>query len=269
MEGKEFLQKVWSEQGTGFGFVCVRSGPTSWQDRAFKIPDELEEITIPPLEQGDIYFSPNLYKRPKRRQELVLDSCFLYADLDPVDPWAIDDEYEPSIAWESSPGRYQALWRIGQHLTPSTHGFLNKRLTYFLKADRGGWDATQVLRLPGTVNHKYDDRPPVTLLWFNTAHQRRDWRPIVEYQLPRAKFPKATGRPVKLKDLPAGLRGKLQAKSANGDRSKVLWRLERQLLQAGYSEHQVFYLVKGTVWNKFAPDDERLRQEITRAATVR
>jgi hypothetical protein len=85
--------------------------------------------------------------------------------------------------------------------------------------------------------------------------------------MPADDVPKYTGKKVATSKLPAGIRAKLKAKTANGDRSRVLWRLERQLLDMGYTEHQVFYLVKPTVWNKFAPDNDRLRQEISRAAT--
>lgn len=267
MQGKEFLQTVWSEQGKGWGFICLKTGPTNWRDIAIKVPDELASFRVPDSSLGDIYFSPNLFKRPRRQKELMLESCFLYADLDQVNPWNIDDEWEPSIAWESSPGRFQAMWRVGQMLTPETHGFINRRLTYFLKADRGGWDSTQVLRLPGTINHKYDSKPQVVFLWGTTVRQTRDWKQVLEHEMPAV--PKFTAKRIDKRKLPAGIRAKLQAKSANGDRSRVLWRLERQLLQLGYTEGQVYLLVKPTVWNKFAPDDDRLRQEITRAAGAR
>lgn len=267
MKPVDFVRDVWSEQGKGWGFICLKTGPTNWRDIAYKVPDELDRVRVPNPGEGDVYFTPNLFSRPRRNKELMLESCFLYADLDQVDPWSIDDEWEPSIAWESSPGRFQALWRVGQHLTPDTHAFINRRLTYMLKADRGGWDSTQVLRVPGTVNHKYPERPQVKLLWFTTDRQTRDWKKVLDHKMPAV--PKFTAKRIDKRKLPAGIRAKLGAKSANGDRSRVLWRLERQLLQLGYTEGQVYLLVKPTVWNKFAPDDDRLRQEITRAAGTR
>lgn len=177
MDALEFLEKVWSEQGEGFAFLSFREDgdPTSWRDLAFKFPGDT--IAIPDSKLGDVYFCPNLFSRPRRRKGLVLPSCWLYADLDTVKPPSVDDPpmrkrktsdnpvLEPTIAWESSPGRYQALWHIDQHLPEEAHSKVNQKLTYALGADRGGWDITQVLRVPGTINHKYAGKPEVKLLW--------------------------------------------------------------------------------------------------------
>lgn len=133
---------------------------------AIKFPDEwkLGDGILNPHLDGDLYFTPNLFSRPRRRKELVLPSRWLYADLDQVDPHTIDDP-QPTIAWESSPGRYQCLWLLDRALEPQQHSDTNKRLTYLVGADKGGWDLTQVLRIPGTFNHKYDEKPKVKLLW--------------------------------------------------------------------------------------------------------
>lgn len=162
MDALEFLEHIWSCQGEGFAFISIRSGPNSWRDLAYKFPDTPIEIPDPSL--GDIYFCPNLFARPRRRKGLVRASCWLYADLDKVEPES-DAELSPTIAWESSPGRYQALWHIDKHLPEEQHSMVNRKLTYALGADKGGWDITQVLRVPGTINHKYAEKPEVKLLW--------------------------------------------------------------------------------------------------------
>jgi RepB DNA-primase from phage plasmid len=169
MDALQFLYTIWGEQakavqtGPAFAFVSLRSSPTSWRDFAYQFG--ADEIELPDSSLGDIYFCPNLFSRPRRRKELCLPTCWLYADLDTVEPIDNDAELSPTIAWESSPGRYQAAWHIDRHLEPHMHEILNRKLTYALGADRGGWDLTQVLRVPGTVNHKYDAKPEVTLLW--------------------------------------------------------------------------------------------------------
>lgn len=165
MDALDFLEHVWKQQGEGFAFVSFRSGPTSWRDLAFKFPRD--EIKLPDAALGDVYFCPNLFSRPRRRRGLVLPSCWLYADLDRVKPPEGDDEQSlvPTIAWESSPDRYQALWHIDKHLPEEQHSQVNRKLTYALGADKGGWDITQVLRVPGTINHKYNEKPEVKLLW--------------------------------------------------------------------------------------------------------
>lgn len=169
MDALEFLHAVWEKQGKGFAFLSLRTGPQEWLDLSYKYPSDT--IELPDPREGDVYFCPNLFSRPRRRQELVLPSCWLYADLDEVRPpkgTLITGEYavlQPTIAWESSPGRYQALWHIDKHLDAESHNTLNRKLTYALGADKGGWDLTQVLRVPGTINHKYVGKPKVKLLW--------------------------------------------------------------------------------------------------------
>jgi len=181
----EFLFRVWGQQadalekGSAFVFLSLRRGPNEWEDLAYKWA--CDEIVVPDPQEGDVYFCPNLFMRPRRRKELVLPSCWLYADLDKVKPYKAEHmvlglcshghghrmnrDLEPSIAWESSPGRYQALWHLDRPLRPLEHSALNRKLSWALGADKGGWDITQVLRVPGTINHKYDEKPEVKLLW--------------------------------------------------------------------------------------------------------
>src|SRR6266576_1431987 len=165
MNALEFVESVWQEQGEGFAFLSLRTGPRRWRDFCFKYPQD--EMVLPDDSIGDVYFCPNLFKRPRRRKGMMLPSCWLYADLDTVDPRGIELPVfeKPAAAWETSPGRYQAIWLVEKGLEEEQHSYFNQRLTYKLDADKGGWDVTQVLRVPGTVNHKYKDKPEVKLLW--------------------------------------------------------------------------------------------------------
>jgi hypothetical protein len=50
---------------------------------------------------------------------------------------------------------------MSRPIDPATAEQLNERLTYAMGADKSGWDLTQLLRPPGTQNHKYEGAPPV------------------------------------------------------------------------------------------------------------
>jgi len=76
-----------------------------------------------------------------------------------VNPEAIS--WVPTIAIESSPGRYVGIWLTDEPASEQ----INRRLTYAIGADRGGWDLTQVLRVPGTISHKYVPSVTVRTLW--------------------------------------------------------------------------------------------------------
>ncbi len=40
---------------------------------------------------------------------------------------------------------------------------MNRRLALVMGGDQSGWDLTQLLRPPGTHNHKYEDTPLIVL----------------------------------------------------------------------------------------------------------
>lgn len=254
---QEFLEDVWiSQPSPGWGFISVKDDVV-WRD----IPVEVigGSFDMPELpEEVDLYFTPNLFSRALRRQEFVLPSSWLYADLDGVDPHVLPEGLTPSVAWETSPHRYQAMWWVRGQLEPEAHSSVNKQLTYRVGADRSGWHCTKVLRIPETTNYKYPSRPQGRMLWDSLRNVRIDPQQIKSRVRPVA--PVAQSR-----ELPLGVQMKLLAKVATGDRSKVLWRLEHQLLECGYTPDQVFWALRGTVWNKWGPDDDKLRAEIERA----
>lgn len=168
MEPLEFLEHVWFKQKQREGYVFLSfKEDESWIDLAFRLGRD--EIELPDAALGDIYFCPNIFREGRRRRELVLPSRWLYADLDEIFPYDIAKQHgrvlKPTTSWESSPKRYQALWLLDRALNPEEHDDVNQKLTYQLGADKGGWDITQVLRVPGTLNHKYEEKPEVKLLW--------------------------------------------------------------------------------------------------------
>src|SRR5262249_34793485 len=46
---------------------------------------------------------------------------------------------------------------------------LNRRLAYAMGADRSGWDLTQLLRIPGCRNYKYEGAPESRIIHFDDA----------------------------------------------------------------------------------------------------
>jgi hypothetical protein len=174
MDPLDFLRLVWDAQGEGFVFLSFKDTTGGWHDLGYSYPGD--EIELPDASLGDVYFAPNLFKVCKRREEHVKKSCWLYADLDTVNPREIShlatradksirEDLSPSIAWESSPNRFQAMWKLDEHIKRKRHKEMNQHLSYLIGADKGGWDITQVLRVPGTINHKYEEKPEVRLLW--------------------------------------------------------------------------------------------------------
>lgn len=237
----------------------------------------------------DLYWCPSLFEYDTRRSDLASDEHALWADLDTTDPRDIND-YPPTIAWETSPGRYQGLWIISQGdiQGASWPGNENQRLTYYIGADPSGWDTTQLLRIPGWANHKleyrekYGSPPEGRLLWTNG----RTYLPDEFEDLPEVQGALATGditealaeeveaidphkvlARVKLK-LTQRVRDLISSRVAEGDRSSILWEIERSLADAGCSITEIVAVVRNSVWNKFegrADELKRLILEATKA----
>jgi hypothetical protein len=276
---KRFLERVWEAQPQqdGFVFVSVKDWEDgTWEDNPCPYP--LESLRLPTMK--DLYFAPCIFARDRRRKENALPGRWLYADLDEVDPRSLD--IEPTIAWETSPGRYQALWQLRRPLRPEQLEILNQKLTYATGADKGGWSLTKVLRVPGSISTKREYDYNVQTLWshgpvygagdlYDRVRDVETPREVVG-NLPPLKLPKASAARLKRRyreRLPMTARRLLGASEApEGTRSERLWKLERILVEAGIPPEQVFVMVKASVWNKYrgqAREDKQLWTEIQQA----
>lgn len=232
---------MFAEQPQGYIFIAWKEQSGKWHDRSFKSVSEAESF-VATLQDCDIYFSPTTYSREERKKPYVQPSKWLWQDLDAVDPRTISPK--PTIAWESSPGRYQALWKMDEIHSPAETEAINKRLAQQVKADHGSWILTKVLRIPGTKNYKYPEVPTGKLLWRNG--------PLYSPQ-----------------DIPSSVQDLLVMDETQGrDRSNTLWFMEHELAKAGFSIDEIYAIVKDSIWNKYkgrADEQQRLMHEIALA----
>lgn len=292
----EIVRKAWGpgkKEGYCF-FPWVRGDAKDSHERklsfkegpAYKWPQDKNRIVqhLKDHSGDDVFWCPMLFEAPYRRAEFGLEERSLWADLDEVDPRAIED-YPPTIAWETSPDRYQGLWLLGGEFIygASGPGMVNQRLTYHLDADPSGWDTTQLLRLPGWPNHKPERRledgspSPAKLLWTNgRVYEATDFAAlptievttplsdIIETELDRIDRHALWAR-VKMR-LPHRARELYEAREVAGDRSEQLWYLIRCIADAGCSVSEIVALVRDTVWNKFADRADELKRLTHEAA---
>lgn len=282
-----FIATIWRCHQTpadtdAVGFYSVKNWTTgAWSDHPTTTPADTEELPV-----HDLYFTPHLFSEARRLRRYALGGRWLFADLDAVDPNGLTD-CRPTVAWETSPHRYQCLWLLDRPLNPRRLENLNHRLTYYTGADRGGWSLTKVLRVPGSVSTKYEDPFPVRLLWSESvAHSVTDLRAtLADVELPdeihTPDMPSLRNLP-EFSDLYRRRRSRLPVRArqlirtqdvvTGDDRSKRLWELENILLDAGITAADTFVLVRGTVWNKYAGQRREARmlwQEIARASANR
>jgi RepB DNA-primase from phage plasmid len=152
------IEELWADQPGDYFCLATKDAGGRWRDHFFS-RDEIDVSEfIREHRRKNVYFCPHGFTRRSRRKQYAVAPKCLWADLDDVPPRCSP---RPTIAIASSVGRYVGLWLTDRPVTEE----LNKRLTYALGADRGGWDLTQVLRVPGTLNWKYDPPPRVRVLW--------------------------------------------------------------------------------------------------------
>lgn len=149
----EILNDIWAQgQGSAVFMPTQKRPGRAWRP---------SPPVVPPLQAAldqewgyDQYFTPMTFFSGELRGDKVAPGKVLYADLD-RGVYMIP----PTYLWETSPGSLQAVWFTYETMDPEYHANLNKRLTYWCNADKGGWGAAKVLRVPGTLNFKrqYED----------------------------------------------------------------------------------------------------------------
>jgi AAA domain/RepB DNA-primase N-terminal domain len=269
---EEFLEWVWGDR---FGWIDLPAKVGAyWQPWYYywtgDSPDVFTARIDSCMRDGEsLYFSMNRFSKKGRAEENCKSNLMLWADLDERHPSeCVAMGLGPTCAWESSPGRYQAIWWLKQNVSPEVLARLNRALTYTVGADPGGWDLTQVLRLPGTRNFKYTGAPPVRLMWVDervSYDVRELWQRI------RANDPYREGsgpRKLAKRDAPAKAQALLRTPEdgvVEGERSTRLWELECLLAEAGWDEEEIFDAVSVCAWNKHRDHPSVLRREIAKA----
>jgi len=281
--------EVWDKQGSGYISVPrkLRSADSpkgsknhagKWEEKVFKWPTDIEAIKAYIRDSHkagyDLYWCPSILEKNRRVKDSISKMSVLYADLDEVNPNNIPANLRPSVAWASSPNRYAAVWFLDKALPAEEAELLNKSLTYFIGADKGGWDLTQVLRIPGTRNFKYEGNPPGKLLWRENTILDTSGIPI----LPEEKEPAQVDEelvidssPNRLLTLISTVKDKLRPKTLTMlissdeeimlyDRSEKLWELECQLIEQGVSPQKTLELVACSNWNKYRGRRDEMRR---------
>ncbi len=272
------LKAVWG-RNKGYVFVPRRNpkrldsrGKPIWDEgRAFNYPSEwnaIEARVKQSIKEGyDIYWCPLLFSHPKRLKEYVHKHAgILWADLDKVDPRKLG-ELKPSIAWASSHDRYQGLWLLDGDYPIEDVEKLNRDLTYTIGADKGGWDVTQVLRVPGSLNHKYDPPQEGRYLWGEKRLYSLDTlKSLVVVDTSEPEFDTTEEGLESLIDgwdLPPRAIDLLNVSEDEvevGERSDRLWELETLLVEAGLPVFKIVQIIQKSPWNKFKGRRNEMKQ---------
>lgn len=256
----------------------------AWPSEKEDAVDFIDSVTM----THNVYFCVNIMSARKRVKANAIPQNLVWADLDACRPDQL--EHPPQCVIESSPHRYQAIWRLDHKVDPTIAENYSKRLAYYysdLGVDKSGWDNTQLLRVPDTYNYKYqmDETPSVRLL------------AKIELAIPSSTFdllpqPDNTNGPVpdlalpKVENLPsadmiiyryqeqlrhrelAAIFARYYTEEPVSDWSGALWRLLLLCFELGMTAEEVYVIAKSAKCNKYERDgrpDSHLWREIIKA----
>lgn len=168
MQTRDFLELLFGDN-EGYVFISTKDDDGLLnQHKPFLYPaaiKQLEAYVSVRLDE-DVYFTPHLFKVPRRTKPNVSYAPVVYADTDTFDP----EGYlvEPSINIVSSKSevatRRASFWMLDDVYPPLEVEAVNKAIamahSYKVNGkqagvDPGGYDLTQLLRFPGTTNNKF------------------------------------------------------------------------------------------------------------------
>jgi AAA domain/RepB DNA-primase from phage plasmid len=168
-KGKDLWHHVFGDE-RGLLAICHTDG-AEFRTQYFNYPtavDSAAEWMLEKAQDGhEVYFCAHLLAKPRRIKENAIAVHTLWGDLDGAH--VPDGELTPTAVVQSSPGRFHCYWRLADLVPPQAAELLNKRLAMQIGADPSGFDLTQLLRVPGTANYKYEGDPVVGIQHLDTS----------------------------------------------------------------------------------------------------
>jgi len=277
---KELLQQVW---GDTEGYVVIarqkHNSDGGFVPKYYEYPGLLPRLLKEAetfAKWGSIYFSPVVLEKPKKEKENVKHSRCIFIDLDRK---GIDDiEPQPTMAWKTSNNNSQAIWVLKEPIDPKRAERLNRYMAAKYGADKGSTDMHHYLRFPESKNFKYDPPQPTTLLWDDGPYYAIEELEPSTDELEQLKekvdnskldklpeqFPDIQETFTKYGDIiPRSVYHalKLDPETDDVDRSWELWKIYRQMMEAGIPKEHVYVVVHDTKLNKFKEDQHKRKGE--------
>ncbi len=266
MKTGDFFSAIFGD-GTGLATIVTRH-PTSNEltdQKFFEYPAQLGDMVAhsEKHKDGDVYFSPILYKSARRIKENAKTLQVVYADADACGPENF--MVEPSISVQTSEGRWHTYWILDQQANPQEVSLLAKKIAYAHShqgCDKSGWNTTKLLRVPNTMNRKEGKDSPVvatsngsiySLQQIQDAYGDVEVEPIRELatlDLP-TEFPQLIKVMGRLQSNPEIVGLYMEQPSPKADMSKLLWKLEIELFRQGLTAEEVFVVAKNAKCNKY------------------
>lgn len=275
MDSRTFLETIFGDN-EGYLFISTKDDEGKLTNhKAFKYPDNLTQIEkyVSMRADVDVYFSPMLYSVPRRKSHTVTATPVIYCDTDtfPVDEFLVP----PSINVQTSvdPQKHHSYWFLDDIYEPAEVVEVARAiaLTHAKKVngkqagtDPSGWDLTQLLRLPNSVNTKHSPAQPVTVAPGSASvYSLNEIQQVYDAaELPAAPLASDADMP---EDLPAAkdvLRkvlsnsklSDLYSEAPRGDWSDTLYLFCSEMFREGFTPEEVLVAAWSSAANKYKRD---------------
>lgn len=264
----EFLEYVFGGDQEGYFALSLFKGGKPSKEWYVRVPDQLDRLSENRIEQlgaqGDVYFTPALFDVQRRRMEFCLGSWVSWADVDDLPAGVgsgVRECPDPGLLVASgSPGRVHQYRRsqgwLGREALLETNRFFGNNVP---GADKSGHDPTQLLRVPGTFNHKHNPPKAVVLLENNgTVFD------LTEFRTPQTNLltPKLGMEEVSIQrweELTEYTKKLYNSNPAVGTRSDKLFELACRLLEEEFAVEEARHIVDEAAkkWDKFGGRNDR------------
>lgn len=276
-----FLDYLFHPDDSGYVYAPSKVIETeSFNQDFFRWPEDkykLVEWVLKTTPTAEVYIAPALFSHPSAQKDSFKQTNVLWTEFDGNMPQTFGDIPTPTLRIQSSDESHQhCYWKLEEPLSDWREvEALNRTLAYTLNADASAWDCNQVLRPPGTRNHKRDTfvsmafngggttlpaglftptYPTTVVTEFDT-----DTIPDVTDVIYKYEFPVAVSALLRTKELPVG------------ERSTALMRLGFSLAEMGMSDAEIFAVVRNADdrWGKFRGRTDRNQRLLDLISRVR
>jgi ribosomal protein S25 len=272
----QFLDYVF---GKNKGYVCVATGTPvkgakdKFNQKFFEWPKQRDDIGafVVASKDKNIWFGVNLLGKAQRLKDNCLQTDIIWADLDTCHPSLLDPK--PQVVVETSPDKYQALWKLDYEVPAALAEEYAKRIfeKYKINGVDSGWALTKLLRIPFTKNFKYSSVPPVKLISANEdTTDPEDFEKILierfaEQGVDDVDMPNIDELPAPeliihehRHDLMKTGFNEIYFVEPGEDWSEVIWRLIAICLEAGMTREETLVVANSAKCNKYNRDGRPL-----------
>jgi archaellum biogenesis ATPase FlaH len=147
------------KEDLGYVYAPIKKPSQEWRQQWFGWPIEKAELVdwiITESLESDVYIGPVLYKEKKVSKDSISHSNVVWIEFDGKEDINWQKLPEPDAIIQTSTSTHlHCFWQMDALSVDSLED-INRRITYYLEADSSGWDSTQVLRPPNTINYKHN-----------------------------------------------------------------------------------------------------------------